>query len=229
MSKTAVIFFTLLLVFTSCFIAGCSSLPSSDTSSPSETPGRMANTPQNNVQNNAVPQGEPTSQRFAFENVLQDLARSDLETPVDLSEPTAEHPKNTSPGAASETSSIKQIKQIRAGDLDEKGAARSWTFIVEHAGTVSVVSFGNKGMVFSGSPGTLSQPEIITDKIISPSSLFSKNHDVIFNTSKTGTAVTRDLSLVGNNYTISISTGLNKPPRLLVFDATTGVLISSND
>ena len=36
MSKTAVVFFTLFLVFTSCFIAGCSSLPSSGTPEPTE-------------------------------------------------------------------------------------------------------------------------------------------------------------------------------------------------
>ena len=36
MSKTAVVFFTLFLVFASCFIAGCSSLPSSGTPAPTE-------------------------------------------------------------------------------------------------------------------------------------------------------------------------------------------------
>jgi hypothetical protein len=223
MSKTAVVFFTLLLVFTSCFIAGCSSLPSSDISAQSETPGHVGSAGQINT--GPARQDAALSQRYAFEDIITEITSSDLETRVNMSEETGDSPIVT----PSAVSSKKQIRQIRASDLDESGAAKRWTLIIEHEGIVSIVSFGHEGLVFSGSPGTLNQPEIFPDRIISPSGLFKKNHDVIFNTTLTGTAVTRDLSLQGNNYTISIATGRDKPPRILVFDATTGVLKSSND
>jgi hypothetical protein len=226
MSKTAIIFFTLLLVLACCFIAGCSSAPSTDSAAPSETSGNSGSGG-NAGQNTAGLSGQDAglSQRYAFEDIVKEITSSDLQTQVNMSEESGEGPVIT----PSAVTSKKQIRQIRASDIDESGAAKRWTFIVEHDGMVSIVSFGHEGLAFSGSPGTLNQPEILTNKIISPSGLFKKNHDVIFNTSLTGTDVTRDLSLLGNNYTISVSTGRDKPPRVLVFDATTGVLISSND
>ena len=60
---------------------------------------------------------------------------------------------------------------------------------------------------------------------MSPAMLFEKNHDKIFSASQTGSAVTRDLSLVGNNYTITISTKRG-PSEIMVFNAKTGGLIS---
>jgi hypothetical protein len=119
----------------------------------------------------------------------------------------------------------KQIKQVRGGNLDENGNAASWTVIVEHGGKVSIVSYSERGTTYSGSPGSVSLPEIFPGQIMSPAKLVEKNHDRIFNASQTGTAVTRDLSLVGNNYTITISTSRG-PSEVLVFDAKTGGLIS---
>jgi hypothetical protein len=60
---------------------------------------------------------------------------------------------------------------------------------------------------------------------MSPAMVFEKNHNRIFSASQTGSAVTRDLSLVGNNYTITISTKRG-PSEIMVFNAKTGELIS---
>jgi hypothetical protein len=236
MSKTAIVFFTLLLVVASCFIAGCSSLPfSSETPAPAVTPGKVVNTGQGST-DAAVLEAAVLSQRFSFEDVTADLALRDLETPQirDNVEPMGtlgnpgpgESPSEPVQPVVTTTVQVKkQIKQVRGGNLDENGNAASWTFIVEHWGKVSIVSYSERGTTYSGSPGSVSLPEIFPSQIITPAGLFEKNHDRIFNASQTGTAVTRDLSLVGNNYTITLSTSRG-PSEILVFDAKTGGLIS---
>ena len=235
MSKTAIGFFTLLLVLASCFIAGCSSLPfSSETPAPAVTPGKAVNTGQGT---DAVAlEAAVLSQRYSFDEVTADLALLDLETRQvrDNVEPmgTLGNPgpgetpaEPVQPGMATSTQGKKQIKQVRGGNLDENGNAASWTFIVEHGGKVSIVSYSERGTTYSGSPGSVSLPEIIPGQIMSPAKLFEKNHDRIFNASQAGTAITRDLSLVGNNYTVTISTKRG-PSEILVFNAKTGGLIS---
>ena len=206
MSKRAMVFFTLLLVLCTCYIAGCSSPPSSGTPKPSETPHKVTTGPVR--QDNTV-----VSHRYKFEETVADLTLPEPETRENY--------------PATNVSSEDHIKQIRGVDLDENGDAGSWTFIIEHGDNVSVVAYTSHGWVFSSSPGTYNQSEIFTDQIISPRNLFKKNHDVIFNTARTGTAVTRDLSLRGGYYALTISGG--NTPRTLIFDAKTGALTSSND
>ena len=63
-------------------------------------------------------------------------------------------------------------------------------------------------------------------QILSPRELFEKNRAAILNPAVLGTT-TRDLSLRGGNYTVSISG--QGSIRTLVFDAKTGVLTSTND
>jgi hypothetical protein len=213
MRKTALVFFTLLLVLGSCFIAGCSSLPSSGTPTPSETSQKV----------NAGLTGQDTKpvpfQRLQFEDTVQKIYSTDV-FDMDKDIPANESRENVS--------LVKRFKNIRGADLDESGNASSWTFVIEHGDNFSIVTYNNAGVQISNTPGTLKQPEIYTDKIITPGKLFEKNRAVIFNTTRTGTAVTRDLSLNSGNYTITISPG-HGTPRILTFDATTGVLTSSND
>ena len=236
MSKTAIVFFTLLLVLASCFIAGCSSLPfSSEKPAPAVTPGKVVNTGQGGTDAAAL-EAAVLSQRYSFDDVTADLALLDLETRQirDNVEPmgtlgnpeTSKSPSEpVQPDAATSAPGKKQIRQVRGGNLDEKGNAASWTFIVEQGGKVSIVSYSERGTTYSGSPGSVNLPEISPGQIVNPARLFEKNHDRIFNASQTGAAVTRDLSLVGNNYTITISTSRG-PSEILVFDAKTGGLIS---
>jgi len=81
-------------------------------------------------------------------------------------------------------------------------------------------------MTISNSPGSIQRAEIFIDQILSPRELFEKNRAVILNPALSGTT-TRDLSLSGGNYTVSISG--QGSIRTLVFDAKTGVLTSTND
>lgn len=205
MGKTVMVIITFLLILGGCCIAGCSSPPISGTPVPSETPRVVAGLiGENNT-------GE--SQGYIFEDTVADLAMTDLENRENYN--------------ATNVSVEKHIKQIRGVNLNEKGDAGSWTFIVEQGDTVTIVAYTRHGTVFSSSPGTYNQTDIFIDRIISPRNLFMKNHDLIFHTSPTGTAVTRDLSLREGNYILTINGG--NTPRTLVFDATTGALTSSND
>ena len=70
MSKTAVVFFTLLLVLASCFIAGCSSLPFSGTPAPTETPKKV------NV-GLTGPENSVTAQRYQFDEAVAGLFSAD--------------------------------------------------------------------------------------------------------------------------------------------------------
>ncbi|MDD1682538.1 MAG: hypothetical protein LUO98_01770 [Methanoregula sp.] len=213
MSKTAVIFFIVMLVITSCFIAGCSSLPFTDngTPAPTETPKKL----------NAglAEQKKPdTAQRYSFENPVAKILTTDLFDEQNTV------PANESGGniAQGDTPFERHIKYIHGADLDEKGDARSWAFIVEHGDKYSIVSYTDKVVAISNVPGSIAGTEILTDQILSPRELFEKNRAVI-----SGTAGSRDLSLDGGNYTITISG--QGTPRILIFDAKTGALILTND
>ena len=214
MSKTAVVFFIILLVIASCFIAGCSSLPFSGTPTPTERPKNITETPKNiNVgltgQDNSV-----TSQRYQFEDTAGGIFSTDLfVTGEDTS--------------AINVSKERHIKSVRGTDLDETGDATSWTFVVQHGDQVSIITYNSQGMSVSSATGTINMTDIVPDQIISPRVLFEKNHAVIFNATPSSTTVSRDLSLGGGYYTLTISG--QDAPRILVFDAKTGVLISSND
>lgn len=216
MRKTVMVFIPLLLVLASCFITGCSSLPFSGSPAPSETRGNV-DVGFSEIENPVI------TQRYQFEEALTEINSPDSQAKWNDSEVSLPE-ENTSRDAVFPQ---KHIKHIRGSDLDQNGDASSWTFVVEHGDQFSIVTFNRQGVTVSNSPGTLRQTEIFTDHIISPRKLFEKNRDVIFNTTRTGTAVTRDLSLGGGNYTLFISD--HGTPRALVFDATTGVLTSSND
>jgi hypothetical protein len=207
MSKTVMVFFTLILILASCSIAGCSSLPFSGTPAPTETPKKVGVglTGEKNPE---------TARRLVFEDTAEELASVDLEAIKNYV-------------AANASSQKKHIKYVRGADLDENGDAGSWTFIVEYGDQFSIVSYSTKGMVFSSSPGTVKRTEIFIDQIMTPRRLFEKNRAVILNTTRTGAAVSRDLSLGGGDYTLTISG--KGTSRILVFDATTGALTSLND
>jgi hypothetical protein len=216
MSKTAMVFFILLMVLAGCFIAGCSSLPFSGAPASSETP-----------QSGTSPNGDAglsgqgvsgDSSRYPF-----DVAETEIFSP-DRGLQWNDTPVNESPGTALPE---KHIKYIRGSNIDETGDAGSWTYIIEHGDQFSIVTYNNGAVALSNSPGTLQRPDITISQIMKPRDLFAMNHDLIINTTRTGAVVTRDLSLSGGNYSLTISG--RGTPRILVFDAKTGALISSND
>jgi hypothetical protein len=215
MSKTVMVFFTLMLVLASCFIAGCSSLPFSGTPAPTETP-KIINAGLTGHDNFV------SVQRYQLDEAKDWIYSQDSgvqwnDTPVNVIR------ENVTQDVFPE----KHIKYIRGADIDENGDATSWTFFIEHGGHFSIVTYSTQGVTISDTPGTIQRTEIFTDQIVKPRELVEKNHDLIFDTNQKDTSVTRDLSLSGGNYTISISG--NGLPRILIFDAKTGVLISSND
>ena len=217
MSKTAPVLIVFLLVLGSCLAAGCSSIPFSGGPTTAETP---------RIQGNAglAPAEVTVSiRRYAFDDILADLAGRNLDTAVNRGF-TESSGVNVSP---SNGTADNQIKQVHGSNLDEYGNAVSWTFVIQHGDKFSIVSYGREGMSLETSPGTLPQPAIDTSQIISPGVLFERNRDLITNTTRTGPVVTRDISLGGGIYTITISG--RGTPRILTYDAKTGALISTND
>jgi hypothetical protein len=200
------VFFTLLLVLASGFIAGCSSgpsLPFSGTSTPAPTETPILTNAGLTGHQNPV-----TFQQYTFEGTLAGLTSRD--TPI-TKEDTVEN-----------MSKDMHIKTIHGINLDENADAGSWTYIFEHGNKIFTVTFGGQGTITNSITGTIDSADIATDQIVSPSDLFTTNHAMIFSTP--GSV---DLSLSDGYYTVTI-TG-NSTPRILIFDAKTGGLISSND
>jgi hypothetical protein len=216
MSKSAMVFFTIFLVLAGCFITGCTSLLSPGTASPSE-PAQKVDVGFSPVENTVI------TPRYRFDEALAALSSPDSQSRWNDSEVSLSL-ENASDEVAFPG---KHFRYIRGTDLDENGDAASWTFVVEHGDQFSMVTFNRQGMTIANSPGSIQRPEIFTDQILSPGALFEKNRAAIFNPTWSGTTVTRDLSLSGGNYTVSISG--QGSPRTLVFDAKTGVLTSAND
>jgi hypothetical protein len=222
MNKTALVFFILLLVPASCFIAGCSSLPFSG--APAETSGKAITS--GNAAVNAGLAGmdkSSVSQRFPFDEALGTIQSADMagkwnDAPVNNSG------ENASGGYIFPE---KQITMITGKDIDEKGDAASWSFIVEHGGKVSIATYGRQGLFISDSPGSFKGTIIAIDKIMTPPKLVEKNRAAMFNSSWTDKIRSRDLSLFGDTY--SMTTYGGDTPRILTFDAKTGVLIFSNE
>jgi hypothetical protein len=225
MSRTAVIFLIMVLVITSCFIAGCSSLPFTNTGTPTpaETPRKENAGLVKKTSPDTVQRLPDTVQRFQLDSAVADILADDS---VAL---WNEIPENISQENLSQETAFpqKHIQYIRGANLDENGDASSWTFIVDRGDRFSIVTYSYLGMKITDSPGRIARTEIFTDKIISPRELFEKNRDVISGTGQQGTAVSRDLTLGDGIYTLTI-TGQGTP-RVLAFDAKTGALISTNE
>jgi hypothetical protein len=209
MSKTPLVFFMILLVIAGCFIAGCSSLPFSGTP-PAGTPKNE--TPKKidvGLTGHDIPR---VSGKYSFEDTVVDLAATDFDS------------EN---GAMLNESSEIHIRYIRGSDLDENGNAERWVFIIDHRNQTSMVSYNRQGMNVLSSPGTIKRADIFTDQILSPRDLIARNHAEIFGSSPAGTPAIQELTLDGGSYTLTISS--TGKPRVITFDAKTGVLISSND
>lgn len=216
MRKTAVVFFIIIimLVMSGCFIAGCTSLPFGDNGTPAPAVVQKKANAGLAGMNNPDASRQP-AQRYSFDDAVRNILSSDT---FDDSNNIA---ANESGGNVSIANNIveKHIKYVHGADLDEKGDARSWAFIIDHRDVFSIVTYTNRVISISDTPGSYAGTEIDTGQILSPRRLFEKNRDVL-----SGTTTNRDLSLEGGNYTISITNlGLN---RVYIFDARTGVLIS---
>ena len=119
------------------------------------------------------------------------------------------------------------IQLIRGYNLDARGNAISWIFVVRQRNQVSLVTYDRYGEKVNAWLGGYPEKEIIISQIIPPREIFNRNREQIFPTSQAITTESRELALAEGTYYLTI-TGQGKT-RILVFDANTGALTSSND
>ena len=119
------------------------------------------------------------------------------------------------------------ILYIMGTGLDTDANAKSWIFAVQFENTTSLVTYDNQGMSRVNWSAGFSGKEIHIDQIISPGKLFDQNQEAISGMSQANSTVSRQLVLEGDNYTLILSG--QGASRILMFNATTGVLISSHE
>jgi hypothetical protein len=125
------------------------------------------------------------------------------------------------------TTKTAHIQLIRGYKLDTTGNASSWIFVVREPQQVLLVTYDRSGETVNNWQGGFPENEITISEIITPRKLFEKNREQIFSTRQAITNESRELALADGKYYLTI-TGQGKS-RLLVFDAKTGALTSSND
>lgn len=118
------------------------------------------------------------------------------------------------------------VYYIFSRDVDSSGNALSWLFGVHRNTGTELLMYDRTGWKTIPWNATLPSEEVMLDKVISPGTLFSQNKGVIFGASSTPVTERRDLVLKQGMYTLTISSG--NASRTLSFNATTGVLITSN-
>jgi hypothetical protein len=119
------------------------------------------------------------------------------------------------------------IRLIQGYDLDAAGNAGSWNILVWHPAQTMLVTYSRHGERMYNWSGKCPEQEINLTQIITPGDLFRKNQDWIIRQPESITGESRDLTLAGNTYYLTI-TGPGTQ-RDLRFNATTGALISTND
>ena len=129
------------------------------------------------------------------------------------------HPEN---GPYKNTTTT-SIRLIRGHDLDATGDASSWSFIVRQPEQVLLVTNSRYGEKQYNWSGKYPEDEINLSRIITPRELFLKNRALIIPTEESVTNESRELSLAGNTYYLTIT---GQGTRDLEFDATTGAYTS---
>jgi hypothetical protein len=134
---------------------------------------------------------------------------------------------DNSSGTSQNTTQDLHIQYISGRNMNETGEAASWMFAIRHGNISSVATFDRYGETVVDWPAGFPGQEISLDQIVPPKELFDRNRALLFSPPEDNITVSRDLTLTGNNYTITI-TGHGKI-RVLEFDAKSGALTSSND
>jgi len=125
------------------------------------------------------------------------------------------------------TTQDNHILYIRGRNLNEVADAESWAFAVRHGNLSSVVTYDRYGESIVDWPSGFPGQEIPLNQIIPPKELFYRNMALISNGGQANITISKDLTLTGSNYTLTLSG--NGKVRTLQFDALSGALISSND
>jgi hypothetical protein len=195
------VFFAVLL-FCGCLIMGCSSLPFIG-SPQQETPQHNAGFSFTNITF-----ASPDSIRF-------DDAISDL-TQIEYAG-TGEAPLNGTPE--------KEILYLRGDLVNTTGNANSWMFIVRNQNTTFFVTYSRNGRSISDWPAGFNGTAIPMDTMVPLGDLFDENQTALFAGQETNSTGAWEVIMENGNYTLtSMGTGSS---RILVFNATSGVLISS--
>ena len=211
MKKTAIILFSILLIFVGSMTMGCSSSPASP-SSPSQP--SVSQTPEQTQKANAGFTGNNLTVEIPVYN-FDDVMAYVSDTEFDNGNGT-----KSAPGSG-------HIQMIRGSGLDENANATLWLITVRHDILTSLVSFDEHGVSIMDWPGAYPKDEIFSDRIIHPKDLFDKNRAAIFSTPDAVVTESREVALAEGNYSLTVSgKGGN---RVMVFDANTGALISSHD
>ncbi len=202
MRRGAYIIFSITLVLACCFIAGCSTSPSSPTQQAQQDTGNSK------IQDFSA---SGTVRNYSFENVTSYIYDA---------------PFNTTSGLYPNRDEI-HIQMVSGESLDGTGNALIWSFTVSYQNRAAIVLYDNQGVRVTDWPIISTREEIFPDQVIPPRTLFEKNRDSIFSTSDSLSTESRDLVLAAGKYILTIK-GKDKT-RILVFDAKTGALTSSND
>lgn len=119
------------------------------------------------------------------------------------------------------------IRMIQGYNLDTSGNASRWDIIICQQTHSSLVSYSNAGERVYNWSGRCPEQEVNLVPIITPRDLFLKNRDRIFLQPDSGTNESRELTLSGNTYYLTITgPGIQRDLR---FDAITGALTFTND
>jgi hypothetical protein len=197
--RGAYIFFSIVLVLACCFMIGCL------------TPSDSKQTGKVNIGASFDNSTDDIRTDYSFEEVKSYI----YSVPFD--------PSANEPPQYDQT----HILLVSGEYLNEKGNASSWLFIVRYHNRTTFVTYDHRGETLTDWPEGYKGEEAFPDKVVLPKTLFAENHDRIFKTPDAVSTESRKLVLSGGNYTLTISgpTG----PRILVFDAKTGALTSSNE
>ncbi|MCK9580936.1 MAG: hypothetical protein M0Q92_10885 [Methanoregula sp.] len=123
---------------------------------------------------------------------------------------------------------IASVHQIYGYGVDENGEAASWSVIVRNQDQATLITYASSSDIDSYNwPGKYPEKEINLVGIIKPRELIEKNRDLIVPKTGSINTVVRELTLAEDTYYFTITEQGNS--RKLIFNATTGALISSND
>ncbi|MFA7694980.1 MAG: hypothetical protein WCX63_05555 [Methanoregula sp.] len=196
-------YFSLTLILAGCLTMGCSSLPF--IGQPQDTSIDMTGFTSGN-------QSDNSPDYTNFDSILADIANIEFPESINMS-------VNGTPE--------KEILFIQGDGIDMTGNASSWMVAVRYANTTSLVTYDHNSRNVVSWPAGFSGPAIQTDQIISPGGLIEDNRDLIFKDRITNETLSDKLVLEEGNYTFTRSG--QGASRILIFNATTGVLISSHE
>jgi len=196
MGRKVSVVVSLLLVLAGCLIMGCSSLLFQG-GTPQETPAPAAGFSAGNVS------AEPASYTN-FNDAVTDLAGLGF--------------------GGSAAAKGAGIRYLMGSGVNATGDANSWIFAVDITNNTSFITYDHHGRTIVNASRWTPGPVIAIDRILTPRQLFDYNRAVITANQSANSTLSQKLVLEEGNYTLTQSG--QGSPRILVFNATTGVQIA---